>query len=302
MKKKTIISLSIIFSLLIISIGCVQNPGEQNKNQLTIKDDKDRNVSIPKNVDKVISLAPSNTETLFALGEGPKVVGVTEYADYPSEVKYKEMVGGFQNPSIEKIISLNPDVVFASTRTGEQTVEILEKNNISVYVTNPDSLSDIYENIEEIGKIMGKEKYAERLTSEMKERTENITKKVSDLEEKDVFYLMSTYGGTWTAGKNTFINKLIMKAGGNNIADDLKGYKKISKSTVIEEDPDLIITTKHCYTSLDELKNKTGWKELTAIQEDKFYTLTENKLVRPGPRIIDGLEEVAQVIHPDAFQ
>ncbi|OKY77507.1 MAG: ABC-type Fe(3+)-hydroxamate transport system periplasmic component [Candidatus Methanohalarchaeum thermophilum] len=303
MKKMAIIALVGLVSLLVITSGCVQNQDQnQGENKITVQDDLGNNVTVTGEVERIVSAAPSNTEILFALGQGPEIVGVTEYCDYPSEAKYKEKIGGFQNPSVEKIISMDPDVVFASTTTGEQTVEKLRNNDIPVYVSSPGSISGVIENINEIGKIVGAEDYAQNLTDDMEERIEQITNKVSDQEEKDVFYLMSTYGGTWTAGENTFINQLITKAGGNNIASELKGYKKISLSTVIQKDPDLIITTEHCYTNLGELKNKTGWKELTAVQEGKLYTLEEDQLVRPGPRIIDGLAEVAKTIHPAAFE
>lgn len=304
MKKKSLIALIGLISILVVTAGCIQGTEKEDQKQFTVKDDLDRNVTVSKEVDRIVSLAPSNTEVLFALGAGPKVVGVTTYADYPSQVKYKETVGGFANPSVEKIISLNPDIVFASTRTGQQVVQTLEDNGIPVYVSNPNSVDDILENIREIGKIVGAKDYASQLTERMNERMKNITDKVDDLEDKEVFYLVSAYGGNiWTAGDKTFINKLLKKSGGENVfADEVDGYKKVSLSTIVKQDPEIILTTQHSGLNPDKLGNKTGWEEVEAVQEDQVYVLPEDKVVRPGPRIIDGFEKIAEALHPDAFK
>lgn len=240
---------------------------------------------------RVVSLAPSITEILFAIWAGDKIVGVTDYCNYPVEAKQKESIGGFVNPSIEKIISLKPDLVFA-TKDGNdpQVVERLRKFGIPVYVTNPRDFGSIVNSILKISDLIGKATEGKALYEELKKKKEIILEKVRAKKPRRVLFL---YGvdPMVSAGPGTFADNLIGLAGGINVlADSPVAYPKINLEEAIARKPDVIIVSE-----MDG--DDSDLKRLINAFGRKVYRINGDLVNRPGPRIIEGLEELYKIIH-----
>jgi iron complex transport system substrate-binding protein len=265
-------------------------------------DDLDRLVAINGTPQRIVSLAPSNTEILFALGLGDKVVGVTEYCDYPPEALEKEKVMGYSTPDIEKIVALNPDLILVAYGTTMDVINSLIGLGLTVFGIKTTDLDDLLNDIKTIGEITDKEVEALALTSEMAVGIQSVTNQTEELEQRPkVFYLL--YGGEsgplWTAGSGTFIHELIGKAGGVNICQNITSYTTISIEYVLARDPEIIISSVWSY---DWAINATGPLASTnASQTDRIFTCDDNLVQRPGPRLVKGLEWFAHFIQPDIF-
>lgn len=273
---------------------------------LTVKDQMDREVVIEKEPERIISIAPSNTEILFTLGLGDKVVGVTDFCDYPEEAKQKEKVGGFSDPNMEKVLSLKPDLVLA-TIMHEQPVRMLEELNIPVLVLNPKTIEEVFDALLLVGKVTNREDSAKELVDSLEARMKAIEEKVSSIPEDQrpkVFYELWPSPIT-SAGPGTFVHDLIEKAGGINVASDAsKPYPEYSQEMIIEKNPDIIIFSHmgSSQQSKEDIINRPGWEDIKAVKEDKIYYVDENIVQRPTPRLIEGLEEFAKIIHPEIFK
>lgn len=273
---------------------------------LKLKDQMDREVTLEKEPERIVSLAPSNTEILFSLGLGDKVVGVTNYCDYPEEAKAKEKIGGFANPNIEKIISLKPDLVVA-TDMHQKPVEQLEKLNIPVVVLAPKNISDVLESIEMIGEATGKTDESQKLVETLSQRIKTVEDKVAGIPQEKrpkVYYEVWPEPFT-TAGPGTFVNDIIEKAGGQNIAGDAqKAYPEYSQEMIISKNPDIIIFSHHGSSkqTVEDILKRSGWESIKAMKDKKVYYVDENIVQRATPRLIDGLEQFASIIHPELFK
>jgi iron complex transport system substrate-binding protein len=267
----------------------------------TITDDLGRTVYIEETPQRIVSLAPSITETLFALDLGDKVVGVTEHCDYPPEALAKPRVGGYFTTSLELIIAQNPDIVFSD---GHDPVNARLEGLVPVVVLQPQDITGIYHDIALVGKIMGKKK-AEELTAEMKAKIASIESKTASVSEKPtVFYEIdgSDPSKPWTVGPGSFIDTLITLAGGENMVTVSQAYLQISLEEVVDADPDIIILGDYPWVSPEDVMNRSGaWQELTAVKNGAVYPINVDLVSRPGPRIADGLEELAKIIHPELF-
>ena len=285
-----------LLSLILIATAC--SPGQQTPPQYVF-DDLGRLVAINGTPHRIISLAPSNTEILFALGLGDKVVGVTDWCDYPPEAQQKEKVGGYSDPDIEKIVALNPDLILAGYGNPIELINGLEALGLTVFGIKTVDLDDLLNDIRRVGEITDKELEAQALTSEMENNIKAITDVTSELEERPrVFYLL-WYDPIWTAGSGTFIHELIEKAGGVNICQNLTGYPEISLEYVLASDPEIIITSQWCY---DWAVNATELASTNASQTGRIYTCNDDLVQRPGPRLVEGLQWFAHFIHPEIFE
>lgn len=272
---------------------------EEPKYPMVITDFAGRNVTIKKEPQKIVSLAPSITETLYFLGALEKVVGITKFDDFPENVKEgREIIGGFSDPNIEIIASLRPDLIIA-TSMQMQYLDQLEKI-APVIIVDPKNIEEIYKQIELLGKVLNKEDYAKNVISDMKAKISSITSTVKGEPEPKVLYIV-WWNPVYTAGKKTFIGDLIELAGGKNIFDDAEGWAQVSVEEILARNPDVIILTPHSGITAEELCN-TELAKTDAIKNGKVFTISDdNILVRPSPRIVYGLEELAKSIHPEAF-
>lgn len=241
---------------------------------------------------RIVSLAPSITETLFAIGAGERVVGVTDFCDYPEETKRKERVGGFINPSIEKILFLKPDLVFA-TRDGndQMVVNRLKRSGIPVYVADQRDFNGVLESIRKISLILGVDKAGMEITNELERRKKDIENKVK--HKRRVLFLYSTEP-LIASGPKTLANDLIKIAGGINIFEDSRvSYPRVNLETAITRKPDVVIVT----TMADE--NNRNLTKLEKFFRSRVRRINGDIVNRPGPRIIEGLEELYRIIHEE---
>jgi len=288
-----------LLTLALVLTACT--PGEQTPVINYVFDDLGRLVAINGTPQRIISLAPSNTEILFALGLGDKVVGVTDYCDYPPEALNKTKVGGYANPDIEKIVALNSDLILAGYGNPIEVVYTLAGLGLTVFGIKTTDLDDLLNDIRRVGEITDKEIEAQALTSEMENKIQAVTNQTQELEQKPkVFYIV--WGGEgsalWTAGSGTFIDELIEKAGGVNICQNITGYAEISLESVLASNPEIIITSELSY---DWAMNATELASTNASQTGRIYTCDDNLVQRPGPRLVEGLEWFAHFIHPEIF-
>lgn len=276
-----------------------ENPNTSNKLQdRVVTDDLDRTRTLPDEVTRVVSLAPNLTEIIFAVGAGEKLVGVTTFCNYPEEAKTIQKIGDTLKPNIENIIALKPQVVFVSTASQlEAFTETLEKQGINVFVTNPDSLEDIYNSIERIGEILGKRVKAVELVKTLKNRVSEINTRTGEVEKVKTFVQIDK--SLYTIGKESFLTDLIEKAGGISATKDVEtAYPKISKETALALNPEVIILS----DSPDNNEPNEVFKNSNAVKNGKIFRINADILSRPAPRIVDALEQIARSLHPEVFK
>jgi iron complex transport system substrate-binding protein len=271
---------------------------------ITVTDDAGRQVTLKGLPTRIVSLAPSNTEVLYALGLGDRVVGVTEYCDYPPEAKQKPKIGGFANIDLEKVIGLDPDLVLATNIHAGAVVSELQKRGVTVVVVEPKNVDDVLAKIAFVGKLTGKSDNATRLTAQLKNRIDAVTAKVTAAKTKPrVFYEIDK--SLYTVGPGSFIDDMITKAGGLNIAADAKGaYTQLSPEAIIAKDPQVILLGDINFgESPESVKARPGWANISAVKNGRVIPIAdENVVSRPGPRIVEGLELIARALYPELFQ
>ncbi|MFD3158212.1 ABC transporter substrate-binding protein [Haloimpatiens sp. FM7330] len=309
-----LLTLLMVFSLSACGTNTSKNSGTNDKSKsetkvnkkttypLTIKDSYDREITLDKEPKKIVSIAPNITETIFALEKQDKLVGRTDFCDYPKEAKNIQSIGGLSNPNIEKITELKPDVVIASTHFDKKVLKKLESLNIKVLVLyGEDNFVGAYETIKKVGLVVNAQNKADKIVSNMKKKISTIEQKVKGKDTPSVYYVIS-YGkvGDYTATGETFINQLIKMAGGKNIASDAKGWK-YSIEKLVEKNPDIVICSKY-FNAKKGVKQTNGYKDLSAVKNNKLFEVDNNLIDRQGPRLADGLEELAKTIHPELFK
>ncbi|MGM7701561.1 ABC transporter substrate-binding protein [Pseudalkalibacillus sp. Hm43] len=274
---------------------------------VTIKDAADQEVTIEDQPKNIISLIPSNTEVAYELGLGKKIVGVSDYDNYPEEVSEKEKVGG-QELNVEKIISLNPDLVLAhesGVQMASDAIQQLRDSGIAVIVVNEAAnFEEVYDSIEMIGKATGETSKADTIIEDMKTKVEDIKKKVAKIEDqKSVFIEVSPEPEIYTPGKNTFMHEMLQIINAENVSKDIDGWAKIDQETIIDKNPDVIITTYGYYTEnpKQQVLQREGWSNVTAVEEEQVYDVHSDLVTRSGPRLVEGVEELAKSVYPEAF-
>ncbi len=304
--------LTIFISALLVSsllVGCSKEAANEkilNKENttypLTVTDSYGKQVTINKKPEKIVSLGPNTTEIVFGLGLGDKLIGRTDFCDYPSEVSKVPSIGSLMEPNVEKIISLKPDIVLASTHVKEEVINKLKDLGVTVYaVYEKDTFEGTYSIIEKIGSVLGESAKAKKITDDMKAKVSTIENKTKSINKPKVYYVVD-FGdnGDYTAGGDTFVGKIIELAGGQNIAKDLQGWQ-YSFEKIVENDPDIIICTSN-YGAKAKLMNAPKYKDLRAVKEGKVFEIDENIIVRQGPRVSTGLEEMTKLLHPELFK
>ena len=270
---------------------------------ITVEDAVGNTVTIDAEPERIISLAPSHTETLFALGLGGRVVGVTEYCNYPPEVTEKPMVGGFSNIDLEQVVGLEPDLVLATSMHVAETVPALQEHGVTVFVADPQTVLEVLETTRAIGQITGQDEAAKVLIARMQERIDAVQETIGDAPRPKVFWELGPE--LYTAGPGSFLNDLILVAGGENVAADADSpWPQLSMEAIVLKDPDVVVLADHNYGETAEMvKERPGWKDIAAVREGRIIEITNDDIVsRPGPRIVEGLEFLAQAFHPDLFE
>lgn len=303
MNKKILSFLILFFSVGIIFASGNKETTEtvEKSSYLTFTDYRDREIVLDSEPLRVVSLAPNVTETIFAIGAESKLVGRTDYCDYPTAVSEIESIGTLLEPSVEKIVSLNPDLIIASTHFSEELLTKLTDISLKVAIIDEKgSIEGTYENITDIGLLLNREDEAKRVVSDIKAEMARLKDLVKDSERPSVYYVVG-YGeyGDYTAGGDTFISGLLEIAGGDNIAKDSLGWG-YSLEKIIEKNPEIIICSKY-YGTKEGIASATGYKELPAVKNNKLIEIDNNLVDRQGPRIAEGVKELMMAIHPELF-
>jgi len=295
--------LACAFLLTITACRAVSKSTLDGPTTRTLTDDAGRRVSLPAKVDRVISLAPNLTEIVFAVGGGDALVGRTSYCDYPPEAKSVTEVGDTLHPSLERVISLKPQVVLISTASQlEVFTRQLQNQNIAVFVTDPHDLEGVFRTIEQVGEILGKKENAAALVQMLRRRTNAIEEAVKQKPPVRVFYQLSAEP-LYTAGHDAFVTDLMRRAGAISVTADLPGaWPKYSSESALAAKPDAIILPTGGSMGSGNSTVTEALRQSPAVRQGRVYKINDDHLVRPGPRAIDGLEEMARALHPDAFK
>lgn len=315
MKNYRSLVLQGLLALLIIAlVGCTgakapeasESAGVAVPKSISVVDDAGRTVEIARTPQRFVSLAPSNTEILFALGLDDEVVGVTDFCDYPEEAKAIEQVGTYFEPNIEKIFSLSPDLVLAITGLPE-VIAKLEELGIPALILDPSDLEGILADIQLVGKATGAERKAEALVSEMRGRIAVVTEKAAEVKGRPKVFCeidATDPSKPWTTGPGSFMDAMIRLSGGTNVAADAESpWPQLSAEEIIDKDPQIIILADSKYgVTAESVRERPGWEVITAVKEGAIYDIDDDLISRPGPRIVDGLEAVAKIIHPELFE
>lgn len=255
---------------------------------------------------RFISLSPAVTEILFALDLKDEIIADTVYCDYPQEAKYISKVGTFSEPSIEKIVSLKPDIIFTAGLEQVPALLRLKKLGLKVIVSDPKTIPELFESIIEIGKATGRQTQAEILVERMRGRINAVKSKAERIPEdkKLKVFIEIWHDPIMTAGPGSIIDELLKLAGAVNIAyDTLLAYSRFSVETIIQRNPDVIILgymTKE--NAKDFVSNRLGWKNINAVKNKRVISdINPDTILRPGPRIVEGLEEIYRHLYPDAL-
>lgn len=274
--------------------------------QHTYVDDLGRSVTFTHIPQRIISLSPSDTEIVYDLGLGDNLVADTTYDNYPAAAVNKPKIGGYSDPDIEKIVSFQPDLVLASDIQKSDVVPALEKLGIKVLVISPTTIDGIYKDIELVGQVTGKATEAETIVTGLQKRVAAVNAKTSQLAAAGrprVLYV-TWYNPIWTAGGSTIINDLINMAGGTNIAADLNGYATITLEQVIQRNPQIILVMSSMgdESALNYVKTDATLQTTDALKNKQVYSIDSDIYGRTTPRIVDGLEQMAKIIHPELFK
>ena len=274
---------------------------------VTYVDDIGRTVQINEIPQRIISLSPNNTEMVYALDLQDKLVGVTSYDNYPPEAKNKPVVSDFSTVDLEKIVDANPDLVLADSIQKNDTIPALEKLGITVYTMPPNNIDGIFNEIKALGQITGKTQAADNLVSSLKTRIQAVADKTAQLNDsqKPRVLFVTWHDPIWTAGSDTMIQYLINEAGGTNIASDLNGYATITLESVIERNPQVIVVMSSMgaqSASLDFIKSNEQFQSTDAVKNGWVYEIDADIFGRTTPRIVDGLETLAKLVHPELFK
>lgn len=311
-------SLILALTLLVSCTAGGQSPAAQTPptslppadQTIRLQDGLGQEIQLAAPAQRIVSLAPSNTEILFALGAGSQVVGRDSFSDFPPEaLQIKDVGGGFGNLDTETIVALQPDLVLASPLTAAEQVQGLRDLGLTVFVLpNPLTFDDLYTNLLTVATLTGKTEQAEKLIAELKQRVQSVEEKLAGIEQRPlVFYEIdgTDPNAPYTAGPNTFIDMLITKAGGINFGRELQGeWVQVSLEEILRRDPDMILLGDAIWggVTVESVAARTGWGELSAVKNQRVYPFDDNIVSRPGPRLVDGLEALAKLFHPDRFQ
>lgn len=277
-----------------------EQPEAQEENVEETMDDFGNTIIFENPPERIISLAPSNTEILFAIGAGDKVVGVTTYDDYPEEVLDIEKIGDFNGINLERIIELEPDLVINYGDGVTEENERLIEAGIQIAGFEPESIEEITDTILRIGEITGHKQEALDLVDEMTSKEAELLARIEGLESKTVFYEI-WHEPLMAAGPGSFIDELIAIAGGENVAGDAEGdYPQFDLEQLIERNPEVYLTANDLpEKTVESIKERPGYSEIDAIKNDRVYLIDGNVISRPGPRIIEALEMIVEAIHPE---
>ncbi|RKD21106.1 cobalamin-binding protein [Ammoniphilus oxalaticus] len=286
----------------------VEKAGQATVYPITVKDATGTEHTFEKAPERIVSTSPSETEVMFALGLGDKLVGVSDFDNYPEEALEKPKVGGVSKPNEEAIISANPDLVIGGISMKDDVAKGLRDLDIPLYKTEPKKVSDVLDNIIRFGVITDTQEKAEELVAQMSQDIQFVTDKAEELQDADKKKVYIEFSPGWTVGRGEFMDELITIAGGLNIARNLEGWNAINEEKIIQDNPDVILFTSGRFddqsgATIDELiRSRGGWEKISALQEDRLIAVDGDVVSRPGPRITEALKIIAEAIYPELYK
>ena len=296
-KRFSICAAAIVLALLLPK-------GSDCANRL-VTDQLGRQIQIPKNPVRIVSLAPNITEIIYAIGHGHRLAGATRFSDFPQEAKYLPKVGSYIYLDLEKIVSLKPDLCIAiKDGNPKEAVSRLESLGIPVYAVDPRNLESVMETMIRIGGIMGAADKARLEVQGMRSRVRSIDARVLKARDRPRVFFQIGVSPIVSVGSNTFIHELIVQAGGINVARGPIPYPRFSKEQVLGLSPDVIIITSMARAAVfDQVKAEwQQWKNMPAVRDNRIFIQDSNLFDRPSPRLVDALQVLAGLIHPEVFE
>ncbi len=300
MKATRRLALAVVVALLGVA-GCrTAVPVER-----TVTDGAGRVVTLPAaSPSRIVSMAPACTEILFALGLGDRLVGVTTWCDYPEEARSLTKVGDAWSPDYERIVGLKPDVVLAAGTAESEIVLRLQAYDIPVVVVNAATVDEVPAQVELVGEVTGRIEQARELAASMRSRLQEVRRRVAEIPvtaRPTVFWVLDDL--LWTVGPGSFVHDLLESSGGRNVAEALGvPYAQYSLEALLEKNPDVIVLAALDPTLGPGLEALPGWSNLRAVREGRVYRVDADLVSRPGPRVVDGVELVARLLHPQVFR
>lgn len=296
--------LVLINFFLACSASAPQAPSIQASANRNFVDDAGREVSVPARIDRIVSLAPNLTEIVYAVGAGNHLLGNTTFCDYPPEAKNVKKVGDTLQPNIELILALHPQLVLVSTASQlEAFTKQLKENEIAVYVTDPRDLEGVFRSISSIGDLLNESVAASELVKQLRTRSEKVERAVAGRTPVSVFFQLSGQP-LYTAGKSSFVTNLIERGGGRSVTANInEAWPRLSNEAGLASRPDAVIMLSG--EAMGAQSNRSvaaALRNSPAVQNGRVYVIDGDLLTRPGPRLIDGLEQIAHALHPEAFK
>ena len=293
--------------IVVTEAPATEAPTEVPSESMTYTDGLGREITLAETPQRIVSLAPSNTEILFAVGAGSQVVGRDEFSDYPAEAASIEVIGGsFGEYNVEAIVALEPDLVLAAEINPPELVQQLEELGLTVYyLSNPTTLEGMYTNLETVAALSGHD--ASELVDSLKARVAVVDEKIMPLSSRiSVFYEIDATDPTkpWTYGPGTFGDLLISRAGGFNIGSIATDpYPQLSLEQIVSANPSIIILGDAIWgVTPESVVERAGWESIEAVKSNSIFGIDDNLISRPGPRLVDGLEQLAKLLRPGLFE
>ncbi|WP_427137735.1 ABC transporter substrate-binding protein [Psychrobacillus psychrodurans] len=301
----------LLFSFLLVGCSAEETPTVEKQEEVvdevkeyTVTDDAGNEVAFEEVPETIVSLQPSNTEILFALGVGDKIVGATEYDTYPAEALEIERVSDSVAFNAERITELNPDIVIAYTIGQEEALQLLEEAGLKVFVIeSATSFEDVYGDIKQLATVMGVEEKGQEIITSIQTTIQEVQEKVETAAVlKKVYYEISPSPDIYTTGSKTFQQEILAAASVDNVFSDQEGWTSVSEEDVIAKNPEIILTTSnYIEDATGEIKSRAGWDKIPAVQNDSVFLVDGDVISRPGPRIGEAVELVAKTVYPELF-
>jgi iron complex transport system substrate-binding protein len=286
-----------------VAVTCAATPlaAEPTAFPLTITDDAGRQVTIERLPTRIVSIAPSNTEVLFALGLDERIVGVDSFSTYPPEAGEKPQVGSYLEPDLERVAAAEPDLILATEAHAGTVLPELDALGLPTVVIEPKDLDEVFSGMLLVGTITDESTRAQQVVCALQARVDAVVDTVADAPRPRVFFELSP--DLYTAGPGSYIDDLITRAGGVNVAAGAaEMWPQLSAEAVVSADPEVILLADHeAGITAEQVAARPGWQEMSAVRQGRIVTLTSDLVARPGPRVVDGLEAIAAALHPDLF-
>ena len=293
-----------LMALIIMSVaGCFGENStivaNNDATKIVIIDSLNRTITLEAPAKRIISLSPATTEIIYAIGAQKQLIGDAQYCDYPEAAKKLPKFGSFDTVNAELVVAAKPDLVLLAAGVQQNFLPQLEQAGLNVAVLDAHNLSEIWNNIRLAGKVSGNEKAANALADSLARRVDHLAKRAAGAKERPRVFFEVWPDPLMTAGDGTFISDLIGLAGGHNIAaGKVKGFGQYSREMLVAANPDIYLLSSHG-DKPESLKKRSGFKELGAVKQGEIHVVNDDLVTLPGPRIVDGLEQLVGIIHPE---